>query len=66
MKFEPHRGSKRAPSINDLNYHFITKDFLDTGKHLCEALILYRTEKDSSEMGIQNLEYQVEQYQIEK
>jgi hypothetical protein len=44
VKFEPHRGNKRAPSINDLNYHFITKDFIDCGKHLCEALYLYRVE----------------------
>ena len=52
VKFEPHRGNKRAPTLNDLNYHFITKDFLDTGKHICEALYLFRTEKDSSDMGI--------------
>ena len=38
VKFEPHRGNKRTPTANDLNYHFNTKDFLDCGRHLCEAL----------------------------
>jgi len=35
------------------------------GLNLCRALLLYREEKDSK-MGLLNVQYQVQQYHIEK
>jgi hypothetical protein len=49
-----------------LNYHFTTDDFLKIGRNLCETILLYRHEKEETIMGIQNLEFKVEQYHIEK
>lgn len=65
VKFEPHRGSKKAPTLNELNYHFTTQDLMDAGTHLCQTILMYREEKESI-MGLQNLEYLVEQYHLEK
>ena len=61
VKFEPHRGNKKGPSLNDLNYHFNTEDFTDAGLNLCKTLLLYRAEKETT-MGLTNTEYLVEQY----
>jgi cytosolic carboxypeptidase protein 2/3 len=56
VKFEPHRGSKKAPSLQDLNYHFSTYDLNDIGKNLCQTLLIYRSEKEST-LGLSNVEY---------
>lgn len=65
VKFEPHRGKQKAPTAQELNYHFNTQDYLEVGQNLLKTLIMYRHESDTP-MGLQNLEYQVEQYHIEK
>jgi hypothetical protein len=61
VKFEPHRGNKKAPTVQELNYHFTTEDLMDVGKSLSLTLLLYRAEKESL-LGLQNVEYQVQQY----
>lgn len=65
VKFEPHRGNKKAPTAADLNYHFITSDLEAVGHNLAQTLLLYRNEKEGP-VGLQNIEYQVEQYHIDK
>ena len=65
IKFEPHRGSKKGPAPSELNYHFNTQDLTEAGLNLCRALLLYREEKDSK-MGLMNVQYQVQQYHIDK
>jgi hypothetical protein len=47
VKYEPHRGSKKAPTVQELNYHFTTYDLANIGQNLCETLLLYRAEKES-------------------
>jgi hypothetical protein len=65
VKFEPHRGKAKAPTAQELNYHFNTQDYLELGQNLCKTLAVYRTASETT-MGIQNIEYQIEQYHIEK
>lgn len=65
VKFEPHRGNKRAPPQCDLNYHFNTKDYSEIGSSVCETILVYNNEKEST-MGLSNIEYLIEQYHIEK
>lgn len=65
VKFEPHRGNKRAPPHSELNYHFTTKDLTDIGFSVCETILLYKSEKEST-MGFSNIEYMIEQYHIDK
>lgn len=65
VKYEPHRGNKRAPPQNEVNYHFITKDYSEIGSSVCETLLIYRQEKESN-MGLCNIEYMIEQYHLDK
>jgi len=65
VKYEPHRGSKRAPFAHEINYHFTTKDLMNAGWACCETLLLYRQEKESP-MGLSNVEYLIDQYHKEK
>jgi hypothetical protein len=65
VKYEPHRGNKRAPAQSEVNYHFITKDYSDIGNSVCETLLIYRNEKESK-MGLSNTEYMIEQYHLDK
>jgi hypothetical protein len=46
VRYEPHRGSKKAPTNTELNYHFNTADLCSIGQKLCETLLLYRKEKE--------------------
>lgn len=65
VKYEPHRGNKKAPTLQDLNYHFNSKDYLDIGKNLCQTLTLYRTEK-ANPCGLDDVELAIQKYEIEK
>ena len=65
VKYEPHRGNKKAPTLQEMNYHFNTEDYSTIGQRLCETLLLYRSEKESS-MGLLNVEYQIQQYHLDK
>ena len=38
VKFEPHRGKAKAPTAQELNYHFNTQDYLELGQNLCKTL----------------------------
>lgn len=65
VKYEPHRGYKKAPTVQELNYHFTTKDLAKIGETLCQTLLLYRAEKENL-LGLQNIEQCVQQYQLDK
>ena len=65
VKYEPHRGSKKAPTVTEMNYHFNTNDLCTIGQKLCETLILYRNEKEET-LGLSNAEYVVQQYHLDK
>jgi len=65
VKYEPHRGSKKAPTNSEMNYHFNTEDLCMIGQKLCETLILYRSEKEEF-LGLSNAEYFVQQYHLDK
>jgi hypothetical protein len=41
VKYEPHKGVKKTPLIQDLNYHFCTDDLKNIGETLCQTLLLY-------------------------
>jgi hypothetical protein len=59
VKHEPNRT--RQPYPQEVNYHFNTSDYLEIGQNLCKTLSLYREESETS-MGIQNLEYRIQQF----
>lgn len=65
VKYEPHRGSKKQPTSSELNYHFNTQDYKIMGEKLCRVLLLYREEQEST-MGFQNIEYQIQQYHMDR
>jgi len=35
VKYEPHRGNKKVPTLNELNYHFSSNDLMEMGKNIC-------------------------------
>jgi len=55
VKYEPHRGSRKAPSAQELNYHFNSQDFMDIGKNLCQTLTLFR-EEEQNPCGLDDIE----------
>ena len=65
VKYEPHRGNRKAPNIQELNYHFNSKDFEDIGKKLVQTLTLYREERNNP-CGLDDIELAIQKYQIDK
>lgn len=65
VKYEPHRGNKKIAPSGELNYHFNTFDLQNAGSNLSKTLLLYREQKESS-MGLGPVEYQVQQFHIDK
>ena len=65
VKYEPHRGNKKAPSLQDMNYHFNSHDFEEIGKNLVSTLTLYREERNNP-CGLDDCELAIQKYQIEK
>lgn len=61
VKYEPNRDVKKAPTVQELNYHFTTKDLENVGESLCQTILAYREETEGK-MGLQNTEYQVQQF----